>query len=54
MKIRKVLDKKVKDIEYSKFLVTLPKNIVQESKLLGEDVEAVLKNGKIVLQKKKI
>ncbi|MCK4649757.1 hypothetical protein KAT36_00855 [Candidatus Pacearchaeota archaeon] len=54
MKIRKVLDKKVGETEYSKYLVTLPKNIVLESKLLGEDVEVVLKNDKIILQKKKI
>jgi hypothetical protein len=53
MKIRKVLDKKVGDKEYSKYLVTLPKSVVEDSKLLDEDVEVILKDGKIILQKKK-
>jgi hypothetical protein len=54
MKIREVLDKKVGDTKYSKFLVTLPRRTVEESKLLGEELEAVLKNDKIILQKKNI
>lgn len=53
MKIRKVLDKKVGETEYTKYLVTLPKNIVEESKLLGKDIEVILRDGKIILQKKK-
>jgi len=53
MKIREVLDKKVGETIYSKFLITLPRKVVEESKLLGKDIEAILKDGKIILQKKK-
>jgi hypothetical protein len=54
MRIREVLDKKIGETKYSKFLVTLPKKIVEESKLLREDIEVVSKSEKIILQKKKI
>ena len=39
MKIRKVLDKKVGNTEYQKYLITLPKNIVEGSNLLGKDLK---------------
>jgi len=51
MKIRKVLDKKVGDVSYEKYLVTLPKKIVEESGLLGKEIKAVLEKGKIVIEK---
>ena len=51
MKIREVLDKKVGDTAYSKFLITLPKDIVQESKLIGKDLKAEVQEGKIVISK---
>ena len=54
MKIRKVLDKKVGEKEYKKFLVTLPKNVVLDSKLLEKDIEAVLEEGNIILRKKAV
>lgn len=51
MKIRKVLDKKVGDVSYEKYLVTLPKKIVEDSGLLGKEIKAVLEKGKIVIEK---
>jgi len=51
MKIRKVLDKKVGDTEYQKYLITLPKNIVKESNLLGKELKVKLEKGKIVIEK---
>jgi len=51
MKIRKVLDKKVGDVSYEKYLVTLPKKIVEESGLLGKELEVVLEKGMIIIEK---
>jgi hypothetical protein len=51
MKIRKVLDKKIGDSTYFKYLITLPKEIVEESKLLGEKLKAKLSNNKIIIEK---
>jgi hypothetical protein len=51
MKIRKVLDKKVGNVSYEKYLVTLPKKIVEESGLIGKEIKAVLEKGKIVIEK---
>lgn len=51
MKIRKVVDKKVGDAVYFKYLVTLPKEIVEESKLLGEKLKAKLNKDKIIIEK---
>jgi hypothetical protein len=39
MKIRKVLDKKVGDTEYQKYLITPPKHVVEESNLLGKNLK---------------
>ena len=51
MKIRKVLDKKVGNTTYEKYLVTLPKKVVEESKLVGKELVAKLESGKIVIEK---
>ena len=51
MKIRQVLDKKVGETEYTKFLVTLPKDIVNESGLIGKDLKAKVEKNKIVIEK---
>jgi hypothetical protein len=51
MKIREVLDKKVGEVKYSKFLITLPKKIVEESGLIGKEIKAYLEKGKIVIEK---
>ena len=50
MKIREVLDKKIGDTEYKRFITILPKDIVKESRLLGKELKAVVKEGKIILE----
>lgn len=51
MKIIKVLSKKVGDTEYDKYLLNLPKKIVEESKLLGKDLKATIEKEKIIIEK---
>lgn len=51
MKIIKVLSKKIKGKEYSKYLLNLPKQIVEESKLLGENLKAKSEGEKIIIEK---
>ena len=51
MKIRRVLDKKVGDVSYFKYLVTLPKEIVESSGLIGKELTAKKENHKIVIEK---
>ena len=53
MKIIKVMSKKVGDKEYSKYLLNLPKEIVEESKLLGKNLKARTEKEKIILEKEK-
>lgn len=53
MKIIKVLSKKVKDAEYYKYIVTLPKEAVEKSKLLGKPVKAEAEKDKICIIKEK-
>lgn len=52
MKIREVLDKKVGDVTYNRYILILPKEVVKESKLLGKELKASLKDGKIIVEKK--
>ncbi len=51
MKIREVLDKKVGNTTYSKYLITLPKGIVEESRLVGKELKAIVIENKIVIEK---
>ena len=51
MKIREVLDKKVRDKIYNRYILILPKDVVQDSKLLGIELRAKSQNGKIVIEK---
>ncbi len=51
MKIREVLDKKVGDTSYSKFLITLPKEIATSSGLIGKELKAKVEKNKIVIEK---
>jgi len=51
MKIRKVLDKKVGEKKYYRYLVVLPKELVENSNLLGKNLKVELKNEKIVIKK---
>ena len=51
MKIIKVLSKKVKDTKYYKYIVTLPKEAVEKSKLEGKQLRAESEKYKIILEK---
>jgi len=51
MKIIKVLSKKVRDIEYNKYLLNLPKKVVEDSNLLGKDLRATTEKDKIIIEK---
>jgi len=51
MKIRRVLDKKVGDTEYFKYLITLPKGIVESSGLLKKDLKVKKDNHKIIIER---
>jgi len=51
MKIRKVLDKKVGETSYYKYLVTLPKEIVESSGLLEKNLKIRKDNNKIVIER---
>lgn len=51
MKIIKVLSKKVDDKPYYKYLVNLPKEVVENSELLDKQIKAESEKGKIVLKK---
>ncbi len=51
MKIMKVLDKKVGDVEYIKYRVNLPKKVVEDSKLLDKEVKVIEEKGKIIIEK---
>ena len=48
MKIREVLDKKVGNTEYTRYITTLPKDVVKDSKLLGKELKARAEKGKII------
>ena len=50
MRIREVLDKKVGEITYNRYILILPKDVVKESKLLGKEIKASLKEGKIIIE----
>lgn len=51
MKIREVLDKKVGDVKYTRYILILPKEVVIESKLLGKELKAINNSSKIIIEK---
>lgn len=51
MKIREVLDKKVGETKYTRYIVILPKDVVEQSKLKGKELRATTDKEKIVLEK---
>lgn len=53
MKIMKVVDKKIGNTTYYKYRVNIPVKVAEESKLLEKEVKVELKNGKIIIEKKK-
>ena len=57
MKVIKILSKKNKNkegktIDYFKYMINLPKDIIEESKFEGKELEANFKEGKIIITKK--
>lgn len=52
MKIRQVLDKRVGETEYFKFLITLPKEEVKNSELLEKELKVKSEKNKIIIEKK--
>ena len=54
MRIIKVLSKKVKETnsQYYKYLLNLPKEVVENSRLLGKNLKAKTERGKIIVEKK--
>ena len=53
MKIMKVKDKKVGDVEYFKYRINLPKKIVEENNLLKKDLNVKFENKKIIIEETK-
>lgn len=51
MKIIKVLSKKIGDTEYKKYLLNLPKDVVEDSKLMGKKLKAKAEKEKIIIEK---
>jgi hypothetical protein len=51
MKIREVLDKKIGDKEYKRYITTIPKEVVEQSKLFGKELKARAEKDKIILEK---
>jgi len=51
MKIIKALSKKLGNIEYSKYLINLPKKVVEESGLLNKKLKAKAEKERIVIEK---
>ena len=53
MKLQKQVSRKVGDKEYPKYVLVIPPKIVEEAKFKeGEELEAEIKNGKLVIEKK--
>jgi len=52
MKIIKVMSKKVNDKEYSKYIINVPKEIVEESELLDKELKMNVSKRKITIQEK--
>ncbi len=46
---KSVINKKGKKVEYNKFLINVPKKIVEESGFLDKSLKAELKNMKIII-----
>lgn len=51
MKIMKVFDKKVGDTTYYKYRINLPKNAVEELKLIDKKLKVSVKDKKLIIEK---
>ena len=49
MKIMKVKDKKVGDVEYFKYRINLPKKIVEDEGFLNKNLKVETRNNKIII-----
>jgi hypothetical protein len=52
MKIIKVMSKKVNGKEYSKYIINIPKEVVEESELLEKELKMNVSKRKITIQEK--
>ena len=50
MKIREVLDKKIGDKTYTRYILIVSKNVVAESRLLGKELKARVEKDKIIIE----
>ena len=50
MKIMKVLDKKIGEIEYIKYRINLPKKVVEDSGLKDKEIKVIEDKGKIIIE----
>jgi len=50
MRIIKVLSKKLGDKEYIKYLINVPKKIVEDSGLLNKELKVKTEKGKIIIE----
>lgn len=53
MKIMRAVDKKIGKVVYYKYKINLPKRIVEESGLLGKNLEVIFDKKNIVIKKEK-
>lgn len=47
----KVIDKRVGDVVYYKYRINLPKEIVENNKLLDKELKVKFESGKIIVEK---
>ena len=53
MRLQKQMSRRVGDVEYAKWVVVIPPEIVEKSKLKeGQELEAQVAGGKIILKQK--
>jgi hypothetical protein len=53
MKIIKVFDKRVGDMEYYKYRAPLPKKVAEDSGLINKELKITTKNNKILIEEDK-
>ena len=53
MKIIKVFDKKIGNTEYYKYRAPLPKQVAEESGLIGKELKIITRNKRILIEEEK-
>ncbi len=51
MKVMKVVDKKIGDTTYYKYRINLPKEAVEQLKLLDKELKVKIEKNKIIIEK---